>query len=106
MGLYLDAAPGVAARAVVIRTPTPGFLAGIYAAQSFDASLPFGDPRPLSARGWSELAPPRPINHQTVVGIDTGGTSYRYYLVWITRLQAEQQSGGVAAQISDVTLHR
>jgi serine/threonine-protein kinase len=106
VGLYVDAAPGVAARAVVIRTPTPGFLASIYAAQSINTNLPYGAPLPLSERGWTQLAPPRTINHQTVIGLDTGGTSYRYYLVWITRLQPEQQSGGVAAQISDVTLLR
>jgi serine/threonine-protein kinase len=106
VGLYVDAAPGVAARAVVIRTPTPGFLAEIYAANSFDESLRYGDPQPLSARGWTQLTAAKPIAHQTVLALDTHGARYRYYLVWITHLQPEAQSGAVAAQLSDVTLLR
>jgi hypothetical protein len=33
--------------------------------------------------------------------------AYRYYLVWITRLQGEPTAvGGVAAQIAELTLFR
>ncbi len=106
VGLYVDAAPGVAARAVAIQTQTPGFLAAIYASNRFAKELPYGDSVPLSQRGWTLLAGAQPIARQTVIRLDTGGARYRYYLVWITRLQPEQQAGGVAAEISEVTLLR
>jgi eukaryotic-like serine/threonine-protein kinase len=41
LGVQLDAAPGVAARAVEIQTPTPGFEAAVYAS-SHPASAPAG----------------------------------------------------------------
>jgi hypothetical protein len=106
VGLYVDAAPGVAAQAVLIRTPTPGFLAAIYAAHSFNENLPYGDPAPLTQRGWTQLASPQAIARQSVIRVDPSGSRYRYYLVWITKLQPEAQSGGVAAQISEVALLR
>jgi serine/threonine-protein kinase len=106
VGLYVDAAPGAAARAIVIRTPTPGFLAAIYAARTLDENIPYGDTLPLTQRGWTLLAAPRPIAGQTLIGLDTRGVPYRFYLVWITRLPPEQQPGGVAAQLSEVTLLR
>jgi serine/threonine-protein kinase len=37
-GLYLDAAPGVAAKAIEVKTPTPGFAAQIYAANNINHS--------------------------------------------------------------------
>ncbi len=106
VGLYVDAAPGVAARAIAIQTPTPGFLAAIYAANSFEQGLAYGDSTPLASRGWTLLAGAQPIARQTVIRLDTAGARYRYYLVWITRLQPEGQGGGVAAEISEVTLLR
>ena len=51
-GLYLDASPGVAGRAIEIQTPTPGFAVQIYVADHIEISLPYGDPTPLAARGW------------------------------------------------------
>ena len=42
LGIYLDAAPGVAARAIAIQTPTPGFAVQVYAADHIDLSEPFG----------------------------------------------------------------
>ncbi len=38
LGIYLDAAPGVAARAVAIQTPTPGFAVQVYVADRIDLS--------------------------------------------------------------------
>jgi eukaryotic-like serine/threonine-protein kinase len=96
-GLYLDAAPGLAARAIEIETPTPGFLAAVYAAKSFDAELPFGASAPLAQRGWSELAPPRAVSSQsTTIRLDVHGIRYRYYLLWITRLPPASETAAVA----------
>jgi serine/threonine-protein kinase len=106
VGLYVDASPGVAARAIAIQTPTPGFFAAIYAANNFDEGLSYGAAVPLAKRGWTPLAGAQPIGRQTVIRLDTGGVRYRYYLVWITKLQREEQPGGTAVQIAEVTLLR
>ncbi len=101
VGLYLDAAPSVRARAVNIQTPTPGFSAAIYGADTFQQSLPYGDATPLPQRGWTRLAPPRTIAADTTVAI-AKPASYRYYLIWIVKLPPSRES----AEISEVTLFR
>jgi serine/threonine-protein kinase len=106
VGLYLDARPGVAARAMAVLTPTPGFWAAIYGANSFAGGLPFGDPATLTARGWTLLSGAQPIRRRTLIRLDTAGVAYRYYLLWITRLQSEKDVAGVAAQIAELTLFR
>lgn len=106
VGLYLNATPGVAARALAILTPTPGFWVAIYGANSF-AGLGSGAPTPLTGRGWTLLSGAQRVGHRTLIRLDTAGVAYRYYLVWITRLQGEPTAvGGVAAQIAELTLFR
>jgi len=101
LGLYLDAAPGVRARALQITTPTAGFQAEVYAARHFDESLPFGDSTALTQRGWTAVAPARTIAANTTIALsDPGGVPYRYYLVWIVKLPPAHE----AAEISEVTL--
>ncbi len=53
LGVYLDAAPGVSAKAVEIVTPTPGFAVQVYVADSINMNLPYGDSTPLTSRGWT-----------------------------------------------------
>jgi len=95
-GLYLDASPGVAAKAIEIQTPTPGFAVQIYAGDKLELSLPYGNSTPLSQRGWSG-----PIGQSSDVGSDeriplhTAGHPYRYYLVWITTLPPGMQSASI-----------
>jgi tRNA A-37 threonylcarbamoyl transferase component Bud32 len=101
-GFYLDAAPSLRARALEIQTPTPGFTAGVYAANSFDSALPYESPQSLLARGWKLLAAPRAIAGQTTVAFNAAAAAYRYYLVWITKLPPASES----AEISDVTLFK
>ena len=102
-GLYLDAAPGVAAKALEIQTPTPGFALQIYVANQIDLALPYGDPAPLAARGWSG-----PVGTSSYVGsaeripLTVGGQRYRYYLIWITTLPAHMES----ASIGELTLFK
>jgi serine/threonine protein kinase len=104
VGIYVDARPGLAARALAIQTPTPGFTAEIYASNAFDGELPFGDPETLAERGWKQLSPPGRIGSQSTIQLNTGGTRYRYYLVWITKLQPAKGESAVSAQISEITL--
>jgi hypothetical protein len=102
-GIYLDAAPGLRARALEVQTPTPGFTAAVYAAQKFDSTLPYEAPESLAERGWAQLAAPREITReQTTIRLDTRGVRMRYYLLWITRLPA----GSETAAISELTLFR
>jgi serine/threonine-protein kinase len=101
VGIYLDAAPGVQARAVEIQTPTPGFTAAIYASNGFHKGLPYGDPTPLTQRGWTQLASARTIDaHTTIPLSDPGDARYRYYLIWITALPPSSE----VAEISEATL--
>jgi eukaryotic-like serine/threonine-protein kinase len=102
VGLYLDAAPGVGARALEIQTPTPGFTAAIYASNDI-RQLPYGDTTPLSRRGWTPLAPARALAaHATISLSNPSGTRYRYYLIWITKLPPSSE----VAEIAEATLFR
>jgi serine/threonine protein kinase len=100
IGLYLDAAPGVKARAIELQTPTPGFTAAIYASNNFH-QLPYGDTTPLTQRGWTQVAAPRTIAARTTIPLsDPADVRYRYYLIWITELPPSSQT----AEISEATL--
>ncbi len=103
LGLYVDAAPGVAARAVEIQTPAPGFSVAIYGAQKFDETLGYGNTEPLAERGWQALATAQPIRRgQTTIDFAAAATRYRFYLVWITKLAPHRET----AEISELTLFR
>jgi serine/threonine protein kinase len=95
VGLYVDADPGVAARKIVIQTPTPGWTATIYAAKA---------PRPTGAppAGWEDLGELQASGAKNELALDTATEKYRYYLVWITKLPEGKQS----AEISEITLQR
>jgi serine/threonine protein kinase len=103
VGLYLDAAPGVRARAIEIQTPTPGFMVAIYASNDFHQSLPYGNTTSLTQRGWMQLAPVRTVGATTTIPLsNTTDSLYRYYLIWIVRLPASSE----VAEISEATLFR
>jgi tRNA A-37 threonylcarbamoyl transferase component Bud32 len=101
-GLYLDASPGVVARAIEIQTPTPGFAAQVYAANQPPAALPYGDPTPLSARGWQgPLGTSAYVHRHEPIHL-AGGRRFRYFLLWISTLPPGMQS----AAISELVLFR
>ncbi len=107
LGVYLDASPRVAARAVEIQTPTPGFDVQVYGTDEINLSYPYGDSTPLSARGWhGPLGSAQNIRNRQRVRLTGGGgstpTAYRYYLVWLTTLPPGQES----ASISELTLFK
>ena len=93
VGLYIDAEPQVEATSLLLRTPDPGWQATIYAA----------DEVPEDIEGWTRVAEPFTVTkNRERVELDTGGTPYRYYLVWITALPPE----GEKVEISEVQLYR
>ncbi|HEX4838779.1 MAG TPA: protein kinase [Solirubrobacteraceae bacterium] len=102
LGVSLDAAPGVAARAIEIQTPTPGFTAGVYASTGLTPSSPSSPGQSPTALGWTPLAPAQTVGSHTTIAINSSGLVYRYYLIWITRLPYGRQT----AEISEVTLFR
>jgi eukaryotic-like serine/threonine-protein kinase len=103
VGVYVDASPGVTARAIEIQTPTPGFAVQIYGAQSIRLSYAYGDPTPLAARGWQgPLGSSSSAHSRQRVKLKSGSPAYRYYLIWLTTLPPGQES----ASISDLTLFK
>jgi len=94
VGLYVDASPGVAARQLVLRTPSPGWQGAIYGATS-------GPPTAIDG-GWKKLADLPNVQARQTVKLDTQAHAYRYYLVWITALPPNQQR----ASISSLALFR
>jgi tRNA A-37 threonylcarbamoyl transferase component Bud32 len=102
LGISIDAAPGVAARAVEIQTPTPGFSAAVFASTGPASSTAPASARNLQARGWAPLAPARKIAGRTTIAINAKRLVYRYYLIWIVKLPAESET----AEISEITLFK
>ncbi len=102
LGIYLDAAPGVAARGVEIQTPTPGFAVQVYYADHIDESLAYGDSASLAARGWGgPVGSSAHVRDGERIHLQPAG-SHLYWLVWLTTLPPNMES----ATIADLTLFR
>ena len=93
VGVALDAAPGVAARAVELRTSTPGFTASIWGA---NGSLPAsrvpgstpagGTPPSRPPAGWTRLSPDQVIKADAKIDLRRPPSRQRWYLIWVNRL--------------------
>jgi serine/threonine-protein kinase len=59
-----------------VTTSTPGFTAAVYAA----------DDVPDSLDGWTKVSSDLRIAAEQEIPLDTGGQSFRYYLLWIGEL--------------------
>ena len=68
LGISIDASPGVAARAVEIQTPTPGFSASVYASTRAPSSTPAAGDR-ASRRS---AGPTRDCPHDRLANEDPG----------------------------------
>jgi eukaryotic-like serine/threonine-protein kinase len=93
VGLYIDAKPTVSAKSLQIQTPTPGFNVEIYAAKS-------GPPAKVPDAGWKQVGGTDALKSREAISLDTAGQSFRYYLIWITKLPPNQQQ----VKISEVAL--
>jgi eukaryotic-like serine/threonine-protein kinase len=97
LGIYLDAAPGVLAKAVEVQTETPGFAVQIYAADHIDLNLPYGNSTPLSSRGWlGPIGASAHVNHGERIPLTLAGRPHRYYLLWMTTLPPGMQKATIA----------
>ena len=106
VGLALDAAPGVAARAVALRSPTPGFTASIWGA---NGDLPSsrvpgvspagGTPPSRPPTGWVRLSPDRTVRRSTTIRLTPAATKQRWYLIWINRLAPGQREASISEAV-------
>jgi hypothetical protein len=103
LGIYLDAAPRVLAKAIEIQTPTPGFSVQIYVADQIELRLPYGNSTPLSGRGWQgPVGMSTDVRGGERIPLALSGTPHRYYLVWLTTLPPKMES----ATIAELTLFK
>jgi hypothetical protein len=103
LGIYLDAAPQVLAKALEIQTPTPGFSAQVYVADRIELELPYGNSTPLSARGWQgPVGASTDVRSGQRIPLTLSGHPHRYYLVWLTTLPP----GMEVATIDELTLFK
>jgi serine/threonine-protein kinase len=93
VGIVIDASPGVAARRLDVRTPTPGFSAAIYAA-------PAATPSTAPPQGWTPVSATRTVSSTEKFELGTNGRKFSRYLVWITQLPPDAQR----AEISEILL--
>jgi eukaryotic-like serine/threonine-protein kinase len=98
VGLYVDAAPGVAATSIEIDTPKTGWQTEIHVAP--DGSAP--DDAPGGGSDWKEVGGGKVKRKRQRFTLRTAGKAYRYYLVWITKLPANAER----VEITDVSLFR
>jgi eukaryotic-like serine/threonine-protein kinase len=94
VGIYVVAAPTVAARQMQVLTPTKGWDGAVYVAKA-------GSP-PSSIAGWTRLGEIRSAKASTRLSLDTAGNRFRYYLVWITKLPPNADK----VEISEIRLWR
>jgi hypothetical protein len=103
LGIYLDAAPQVLAKALEIQTPTPGFSAQVYVADRIELELPYGNSTALSARGWQgPVGASTNVRSGQRIPLTLSGHPHRYYLVWLTTLPP----GMEVATIDELTLFK
>jgi tRNA A-37 threonylcarbamoyl transferase component Bud32 len=98
VGVIIDASPGggVAAQRLRIRTPTPGFEASVWVADS-------GRPQTPPPAGWTRVSSDAvEIGSSEQIDLDTAGNRYGRYLVWITKLPPQKES----VEISEILLYR
>jgi serine/threonine-protein kinase len=92
VGLYIDAAPKLAASALLVQTSQQGWKATIYGANA---------PVPANVDGWTRVGGGTVEKGKQRFALDTRGRAYRYYLVWITALPPDSPR----VQIGDIVLY-
>ncbi|MDP9384576.1 MAG: protein kinase [Actinomycetota bacterium] len=94
VGIYIDAAPGVAADTLQIRSTHSGWTGEVYAART-------GPPEQIDDDGWIRVGGGEVRSRRERFTLETNDTRYRFYLVWITKLPPEEQK----VEIQDLTLY-
>ena len=109
VGVVIDASPGVEARAVLLRTPTPGFTASIWGSTTKlptnrvpGAGPAGGTPPSRPPVGWTRLSSDVTAKRSTTIKLKEPTAKQRWYLIWINRLAPGQR----VAEISEAVLLR
>jgi eukaryotic-like serine/threonine-protein kinase len=89
VGIYVSGDSAVAARRMVVYTSTTGFNAKIEATNQ--------TPDPYHFTGWSPVGSATDVGGVQHFTLNTGGKSYRYYLLWITSLPTHNNYISVSA---------
>jgi serine/threonine-protein kinase len=97
VGIYVDANPGTVAREMVIDTGTPGWRVEIYASNT----TPDPNSFVVGPGGWTRVGGVSSVSSTQTIRLNTAGTRYRYYLVWITRLPPGQE----LVQVNEIALY-
>jgi serine/threonine-protein kinase len=93
VGLIIEPRAPVAARALDVVTPIPGWTAEVYAADEPAADL----------AGWGKRIGSVPeVEEQQRIPLDAAGQDFEYYLLWITTLPEGEQK----AAVSELTLRK
>jgi serine/threonine-protein kinase len=93
VGIVIEPRAPVAARAIDIVTPIPGWSAEVYAS----------DERAEDLAGWGpRIGSATRVDEQQRIELDSAGQSLDYYLLWITSLPEGEQK----AAVSELTLRK
>jgi serine/threonine-protein kinase len=87
VGIVVAAPQAVELASLVVVSDTPGFTARIRASRSPDG-------------GFEDVSGEETVGRRTSFTLDTGGRSYRYYLVWITAPEGRAHVNEVRARAS------
>ncbi|HEY8770270.1 MAG TPA: protein kinase [Thermoleophilaceae bacterium] len=93
VGLYLDVGKPVAARQLTLVTATPGYQARVYASNTV--------PDDITSKDWKAVSGATKVKQDARIALDTAGSPFRYYLVWISTLPP-----GNKADISELAIYR
>ena len=86
VGLIVNPRAPVAARALDIVTPIPGWTAEVYASED----------SPDDLASWTRISGAVTVDDEQRIELDTAGQSFSYYLLWITALPEGEQNAAVA----------
>ena len=100
-GIYVDAKPGVAARVVRLITQTPGWSVELFGRNTLPNPDAYFTP-PSESLSWRELGQAPFVHHNQNITLSSPVASYRYYLVWITKLPAVQES----VSVNEIALYK
>jgi eukaryotic-like serine/threonine-protein kinase len=88
VGIVIEPRAPVAARALDVVTPIPGWSAEVYGA----------DERSEDLAGWGDrpIGTAADVGEQQRIELDSAGQSFGYYLLWITALPEGEQKAAVS----------
>ena len=89
VGLVLAPAEAVPARGLDLQTATPGFNMTIYGAESSVV------PDSIDS-GWTEIASEDAVERKGRIDLDSAGSDFSHYLIWITELGPDENKVEIA----------